>query len=276
MRYAWIRPSTLLSCARSVRMNSQPPMQQPEQQPSLPPTQWQPPQSQSLPPTQWQPPQSQPLPPPAQWSPQQPPWTPPPQMMAPQHPPKRSGRILWIMVAIVAVVVAFFSGLAIGANSKSSGTTSGGSNPGATATTGPTATATAHPGNHQVGETVNYNNHWQITINSVSSYQGDPSQFDPTPAPGDTFLVIEGTFKNLQSTAQPLSTDVDFELRDSQGNNYDEAFLPSLNMPDGTIPPGGPAHGKWGYEVPTSAHTFTLLFSEDFGETSAIWDISLP
>jgi hypothetical protein len=201
------------------------------------------------------------------------------QPLPPQMPPKRSRSALWIILAVVAVVViGGIAGIAAiaGNGSKNSPTTSG-STPGASTvpTAGLTPTVQPGVGNHKVGETVSYGDQWQVTINTVSSYSGDPSQFDPTPAAGNTFLVIDATLKNLQNKAQPLSTLLEFELRDTQGNAYDEGFLPSLQLPDGTIPPNGLAHGTWGYEVPTSAHTFTLIFSADFGTTTIIWDISL-
>lgn len=198
-------------------------------------------------------------------------------------PPKGSHRLRWIIVSAVAVILVIcVVVVAAAAGGKTPGATSG-----ATATTGTSANATSNPAptattpastgsaHHKVGETITYNNHWQVTINGVTSYQGDPNQFDPTPEAGHTYLVIEGTFKNLQSTSQPLSTLLYFELRDAQGNKYNESLLLSITPPDGTIEAGGPAHGKWAYDVPTSAHTFTLTFSDDFGTTNDIWDITL-
>jgi hypothetical protein len=116
-------------------------------------------------------------------------------------------------------------------------------------------------------------NVWQVTINGATTSQGGSD--DLPPKAGNIYLIIEATLKNLQSKAEPLSTLIEFELHDAQGNHYTESFLFSLNAPDGTVEAGGLAHGKWGYEVPTSVQSFTLLFSSDFGQTVAIWDINV-
>jgi Domain of unknown function (DUF4352) len=279
-------PSDQSLGSQPTQRASQPPYQPQQPYPQYP-TDPQPYSQYSGQPLPYQPPPPPPPPypsgPTTQW--QQMPYQPPPQVpyqpMPPQMPPRRSGATLWIVLGIIVVVLvaSIIGGAVIIANGSKNNVANNppGSTPGVTATTAPGQTPPASNGGgpYSVGATVNYNNDWQITINGVSSYQGDPNQFDPTPEPGHTFLVLEGTFKNLQSSSQPLSTLVEFELRDSQGNKYDEGFLPSLNLPDGTIVAGGPAHGKWGYDVPTSVHTFTLLFSEDFGQTSVIWNITL-
>jgi hypothetical protein len=110
----------------------------------------------------------------------------------------------------------------------------------------------------------------------VSFSTGDPGKFDPTPEAGQTYLIIEGTFKNLKSSSQPLSTLLFFELRDDQGNGYNETLLLSITPPDSEgIPAGGLSHGKWPYEVPTSAHTFTLSFNADLTGEPLFWDISI-
>jgi hypothetical protein len=258
-------------------MEQQPPMQPPEEQPTTP--QSQPFPSQPLPqPSQPLPYPSQPLPPMPQQGYYPPPGQAYPQMMTPQ-PPKRSRRTLWIILGSLAAVllVCCIGGLAVVANGgKNSPNTANSSTPGATSNPGQTPTTAAPAGNHKVGETVSYNNEWQITINGAILSTGDSSQFDPTPEAGQTYLVIEGTFKNLKSSAQPLSTLLFFELRDNQGNRYNETILFSFTPPDSSgIPAGGRAHGKWPYEVPTSAHTFTLNFNADLVGDPIIWDITV-
>jgi hypothetical protein len=180
---------------------------------------------------------------------------------------------------LAVVLVVAIAGIAIAANANKSGPNTTASNPTAaptnTLTIAPTDTPTQNSSatHHKVGDTVSTAT-WQVTINSAVSYAGNPDEFE-TPNPGDTYLVVEGTFKNLTSQSQTLSTLFMFELQDSQGNKYDEALLISVTGPDGTVLPNGPAHGKWGYEVPTSIHSFVLLFSDDFGQTAYVWDVSI-
>ncbi len=198
--------------------------------------------------------------------------------MAPPPPPRRSRRTLWIILGIVVVVLLLcgiggIAAIANGGKNSPNGSTSSTS----TATAQPTATPTAaSEADHKIGDTVNYNNEWQVTINGASFSNGDPSQFDPTPAAGQTYLVIDGTFKNLTSKAQPLSTLLYFELRDTQGNNYTETLLFSITLPDSSgIPAGGLSRGKWAYEVPTNVHAFVLTFNADLTGEPIVWDLSV-
>lgn len=257
-------------------MSMQPP-EQPFQQPSEgTPSQPLYPQgmpSQPLPPPPPYPTQpypSQPFPPQGQWA-----GAMPPPQMPPQAPKKRS-KLVWIIGGIVAVVlVCCIGGIAAVANGGKGTSNNTASNPTSVSTSAPTSAPTQNPnaGHHKVGDTISTAT-WQVTLNSAAAYAGDPNQFE-VPKDGDTFLVLEGTFKNLTSQSQPLSTLLMFELQDSQGNKYDEALLISVTGPDGTVLANGPAHGKWGYEVPTSLHSFILVFSDDFGLTSYAWDVSI-
>ena len=229
----------------SMPPSGQPPYQYPGGAPSQPPYQ------QGYP--------SQPYAPQGQW-----PGAMPPSQMPSQQPKKRS-KLVWIIGGAVALVlVCCIAGVVVINRNASSATTS------STTSGQNTTNGGAH---HKVGETVKTAT-WQVTINGVSAYAGDPDQFD-VPQDGDTFLVVEGTFKNLDKDSQTLSTILMFELQDSKGNKYDEALLTSVTGPDGTVLANGPAHGKWGYEVPTSVHSFILIFSEDFGQTSTSWDVSI-
>ncbi len=138
----------------------------------------------------------------------------------------------------------------------------------------PTAAPTA--GAHQIGETVIYNGHWQITLTSATTTASDQQFVRPTPQPGDTYLVIEGTFKNLQDHADVLSTLAECDLRDSQGNLYIEAMLFGITPPDGSLAAGDSVRGAWAYQVPATDTRFTLTFSEDGGQTSVAWNITVP
>jgi hypothetical protein len=192
-------------------------------------------------------------------------WASMPPQMAPQPPKKRSNLIWIIGGSVVVLLVVCIAGVAVLANAGKNISTSSSNTPNST-----TGNSGAH---HKVGETVTTAT-WQVTINSASAYAGNADQLD-VPQDGDTFLLVEGTFKNTSKDSQTLSTILMFELQDTKGNKYDEALLTSVTGPDGTVLANGPAHGKWGYEVPKSVHNFILVFSEDFGQTSTTWDVSI-
>jgi hypothetical protein len=178
------------------------------------------------------------------------------------------------------LLVCCIGGIAVvangGKNTSNTANTSNTSSPVATSPSGVTPTTAPTTSDHKIGDTVNFNSEWQVTITSATLSNGDASQFDPTPDAGKTYLIIEGSFKNLTTKAQPLSTLLYFELRDAQGNKYDETLLLSITPPDsGGIPAGGLSRGKWPYEVPTSVHAFTLAFDSDLAGNPAIWDINV-
>jgi len=203
-----------------------------------------------------------------------------PRVARPQ-PLWRSRRALWIILVGVAAVflLCCIGGLAVvangGKNTSSNATTSSSPSPAATSPSGVTPTATLPANTYTIGDKVNFHNEWQITITNANFSNDAPSQFDPTPDVGKVYLIIQGTFENLTTKAQPLSTLLYFELRDAQGNSYIEAFLPSLTPPDSrAVEAGSFSQGTWGYEVPSSAQTFTLSFNADLTGSPVIWSIS--
>jgi hypothetical protein len=199
----------------------------------------------------------------------------------PQWQPPQPARPKWKTVAIISLIVNALLIIAVIASLGAAKGTTGTANTATSTATSPVGSnsntpsvPTASTGQHYaIGQTVTVGGDWQVTINGATASQGTSD--DLPPKAGDTYLIVEATLKNLQSKAEPLSTLIDFELHDAQGNHYTEGFLISVNGPDGTVEAGGLAHGKWGYEVPTSVHSFTLLFSDNFGETVAIWDINV-
>lgn len=189
--------------------------------------------------------------------------------------PKKRAQLLWALGGVIAVVLmgSLVSIVVVAASSKNLANT-GAFHPTAVSTAASTSTPTQQGiGHHQVGDTIS-TPRWQVTINSASAYAGNANLFE-VPAAGDTFLVVEGAFKNLTSTTQTLSTLQFFALQDAQGNIYTEAFFNSLTPPDGAIFAGDTARGKWGYEVPASLHAFVLIYSDDAGQTTSIWEISI-
>jgi hypothetical protein len=237
----------------------QPPFQQPGGPYQVPSGQGAPYQQPSQPPYRQGPYPSQPYAPQGQW----PGAMPPPQM--PPPPTRSRSKLIWILGGVALVLlVCCIGGVVVFNSGKNS------SNATASNSTNPPTTS---QGPHKVGDVVKTQS-WEVTINKVSAYAGDPNQLD-VPGAGNTFLLVEGTFKNLSQDAQTLSIPLMFELQDSKGTKYDQSPLSSVTGPDGTVLPNGPATGKWGYEVPTSVHNFILIFSEDFGQTNTTWNVSI-
>ena len=193
----------------------------------------------------------------------------------PRLTPKERSQLFWIVGGVIAVVLmgCIVGAVALAAGSQNAANTTV-SHPTTGATTAPTSAATQQTAaHHQLGDSITTAN-WQVTITSARAYAGNPYQFD-TPRSGDTFLVVKGTFKNLTDQSQPLSTLLFFTLQDTQGNTYLEAVLNSVRSPDSPVLADRSAQGEWGYEVPASIHTFVLIFSDDPGHTTSVWDITI-
>ncbi len=115
---------------------------------------------------------------------------------------------------------------------------------------------------------------WAITINSVSTSQGD--QYD-VPKAGDTFLLLNFTGKNTGSSNLDMSP-VYFTLRDDQGNTYDIAYITVPHDPRGTVVAGQQIRGDLSYEVPNSIHQYILQFDSptDFDNGQIVqWQLSV-
>ncbi|HEU5198772.1 MAG TPA: DUF4352 domain-containing protein [Ktedonobacterales bacterium] len=193
----------------------------------------------------------------------------------PRLTPKERSRLFWALGGIIAVALmgGIIGAVTLAASSKNTSPTTASNQIASTTnapTSAPTRQAAAH---HQVGDSITTAN-WQVTITSASAYEGNPNRFE-TPRAGDTFLVVQGTFKNLTNQSQPLSTLLFFTLQDTQGNTYLEAVLNSVNAPDSPVFANRSTQGEWGYEVPASLHTFVLIFSDDPGQTTSAWDITI-
>jgi hypothetical protein len=253
--------------------------------------------SQFPPPNQW-PQHSQPLPTQPsmheqpQYSQQQAPMMQPgPQ---PSKKPSRS-RFLFVL-AIILVLIAVGSGIAaIGSNHKT--TTTAGQPPKAV-----TLTASAHiiatgiarlnadltaqaltpttppdtptPASMGIGTTQSSGS-WSITINSMSTSQGD--QYDTPPKSGDIYLLINFTGNNTGSSNLDMSP-VYFTLRDEQGNTYDIAYITVPHDPRGTVVAGQQIRGDLSYEIPQSIHQYILQFDSppDFDYSQVVqWNLTV-
>lgn len=123
----------------------------------------------------------------------------------------------------------------------------------------------------KVGDQVNVGNTYTVTVNSVKTSAGD----DITqPKAGNTFLIVDVTLKNTSSTEQNLSSLLQFTLKDSTGQKYDETIVTGATSPDGKLAAGDVLRGQLAYEVPSSMHDFTLAFEADITSSGqTIWDL---
>lgn len=137
----------------------------------------------------------------------------------------------------------------------------------------------------RVGDQVKVDDTWIVTISSV---QINPSSDILTPKPGNVFLVIDASLKNISSQQHNLDSAIQFILKDPGGKQYHETYIGAVQQPevyspthDGNIEAGITVHGQLDYEVPASIHQFTLSFMADWmnydSATSklTIWDINL-
>jgi len=187
----------------------------------------------------------------------------------------------WVLIGLggfVALVIVIAMATAGGGGSTTqpsqSSSSSGGTSAPATQPANPPATnpAPATAQHHQVGEVVNTPAGWQVTVNSVKTSQGDELF---TPKAGNTYLVVDVTLKNTTTEQQPVSSLLQFSIKDATGQEYNQALAPSdvTSTPDGKVEAGGILRGQLAYEVPTSQHQFTFAFQPSFGSDQVIWDV---
>lgn len=154
--------------------------------------------------------------------------------------------------------------IACGGADNSGATTSGGSSS--------TASGATH---FKVGDQVKVGSTWVVTVNSAALHGA--TDIDQ-PQAGNTYLILDITFKNVSSQEQDLSSIAQLSLKDATGQTYNETVTSfQTGTPDGKVEVGGLLRGQVVYEVPQSQHTFTLAFQASIvssGQT--IWDITVP
>jgi hypothetical protein len=80
--------------------------------------------------------------------------------------------------------------------------------------------------------------------------------------------------QNTSSQNQPVSSLVQWALKDSTGQKFNEDIFFG-GGPDGTLQKAGSNEGTLRYEVPKSVHSFTLQFVPGIGSTDlAVWNIT--
>ncbi len=123
----------------------------------------------------------------------------------------------------------------------------------------------------QVGQQVKVGDTWIVTVNNVTTSQGD---FISRPAEGTIYLVIDVSLTNISSQEQTVSSFLQFSLKDQTGQQYGEQIVDFAHAPDGKVEAADVLRGDFVYQVPTSLHQFTFAFQADLtapGQT--LWDI---
>jgi len=171
-----------------------------------------------------------------------------------------------LTVGFVAVFAVFL--LACGSASDSA------SNSGTTTTSsGGTSSVPSGAQHFKQGDQVKVGSTYVVTVNSVKTSQGD-DVFQPKS--GNTFLIVDVTVKNVSSQEQDLSSILQFTLKDSSGQKYDQTIVDGATSPDGKIAAGDQLRGQLAYEVPKAQKSFTLAFEADITSSGqTIWDLSL-
>jgi len=232
----------------------QQPPPQPGQYPNYP---QQPMQGQSYPQYPQQPP------PGYQFQPPQGPYVP---------PPKKSHKGLWITLAVVLIVVVALCsiiGIATSSATKTTTTTGTQATPDTSSTSSSSSSSTA---NHKIGDVVNVDNTWQVTVTSAKTDPGD-GQFN-IPKSGNVYVLIGVTEKNISDTQQNASGLAQYTLRGTDGTSYDAAIGYGKD-PGGKVSAGQPLKGVLAYEVPKGVKQFTLNFQSDLASDQTTWDINL-
>jgi len=197
---------------------------------------------------------------------------PPPPLRMYEPPPPRRSKIPWWIILLLAVIVSLCicssSMLYSTHNSEQSV-----NDINSQIQSIPTDTATSKTQNtiYKLGDVVQVDQNWNVTINSVSISQGD--EFN-TPKHGNEYILITMTFKNISNNQQSASTFLSMNLRGLDGMNYKQSLFYSGDQspPDGTVLSGMSSKGVISFEVPVSVHEFNLQY-QDFVCQAFEWDI---
>lgn len=137
----------------------------------------------------------------------------------------------------------------------------------------PTSAPTSQPAANIVGKPVVVDNTWTVTVNSVKTSQGDQIT---APKSGNVYVIVDVTLKNTSSTNQAVSSLIQFNFKDSTGQQYTETITDFTKPPDGPLAAGGILRGQLVYEVPSSQRAFTLQFQPDITSTNvAEWALKV-
>jgi len=120
----------------------------------------------------------------------------------------------------------------------------------------PASVSSAPSGHFKVGDAVKIGDMWLVTISHV---QANPSNGLIAAKPGDVYLEIDVSLKNISGQANYLASGEQFILQDLHGTTYDETYVAAIPPPevhtpgqDGNVPAGATVQGQLNYEVPAS------------------------
>lgn len=181
---------------------------------------------------------------------------------------KHRGRVWAIIIGLVVMLIVVVAVASAGSHNT------GGSTPASTtqANQNQPARAAQAAGGHHAGEAVTLSG-WTVTVNSVKRNAGD-GQFN-IPKAGNVYLFIDVTVLNNTGQSQAVSSLLQFSLKDSTGQSYNEALDSAApSAPDGTVTNGGRVRGTLVYEVPQSMHIWEFDFQPDFGTDQAVWSLT--
>jgi flagellar basal body-associated protein FliL len=129
-----------------------------------------------------------------------------------------------------------------------------------------------------VGQPVQAGANWMVTVTHTHE---TTSSLHP-PDPGNTYLEISISLKNVSATPQPVSSVAQFTLLDKNGQIYDELkAVGDTNIHqsvDGYVAAGQTLNGQIAYQVPLPQHNFTLIFKYDFpdgGSSAVSWPLNV-
>jgi hypothetical protein len=235
---------------------------------------------------QWQQPSRQ------QYYPQQ---QPPQQWQQPPQPPQKPfyrtpfGIICGVLVVFLllcATVVTISqaaqstsnTGTAVTSSSNTGVSSTADASSNTDATSVPTSAPPAPPPPQQhfaIGQMVLVGNTWQIAVLSAKTSTG--SMYVHPQHPGDVFLILIVSMKNLSNQEQRVSGLIQFDVSDQDGQKYNFAFDPDAGPTlGGKVEAGSPIKGSLVYEIPTSLHQVQLSFQANLIESGqAIWDIKV-
>lgn len=118
---------------------------------------------------------------------------------------------------------------------------------------------------YHTGDVVAVGNIWQVTVTHINA--------DAT----DRYILVAVTLKNTSSQEQRVSSLLDFNLRSTDGQKYDEIITSDVTAPDGKVEAGEVMKGTLTFSEPLmNQRNFIFSFEDNVFESGQVeWDLSL-